>query len=568
MLRDLKSTFHKLTFLLDKRRKLFLIVLFFASIFLSLVETAGISVIMPFISVATNPELIEVGWYNFFFELFSFSDPFRFIIVFGILIIAFYFFRSIYFIGYNYVLNRFSWGAYKHFAANLFKTYLAMPYKVYTQKNPSVFMQVITGEANRIANLLLDLMRIFSEAFTVLLLYSLMLMVNWRITLILTAVLIVVFVVVFNTIIRKSKTLGAKRYEASISLNKTLWGTFNNFKFIKLKSNETEIFKSFTDSTKKISRVSVISGTLGKVPRSILENIGFSLLIGTVCFIIWRYESAALVIPVISMYALALYRMLPGINNILSHFNSIAFSHKALNRVYEDTLLETDKEGNNYLEFKKSIRGEGLSFSYQTGGEVIKEISFEIQAGDRVAFVGESGSGKTTLIDIIIGVYRPENGNLYIDDVLLDNDNIRCWRRKIGYIPQNIYLFDGTIAENVSFGSDFNEEKIISALKKAKIWDFLQTKNGIHTQVGDRGIQLSGGQTQRVGIARALYDDPDVLVLDEATSALDDMTEGEIMNEIYDVSGNKTLIIIAHRLSTVERCNRRIRIGDGKIVAD
>jgi ABC-type multidrug transport system fused ATPase/permease subunit len=182
-----------------------------------------------------------------------------------------------------------------------------------------------------------------------------------------------------------------------------------------------------------------------------------------------------------------------------------------------------------------------------------------------VAFIGESGSGKTTLADIIIGIYRPQKGALYADNTLINNSNILSWRAKIGYIPQNIYLFDGTVAENVSFGSKYDNEKLIIALKKAKIWDFLESKDGASTRVGEGGIQLSGGQQQRIGIARALYNNPDILVLDEATSSLDDATESQIMEEIYDLSGNITLIIIAHRLSTVERCDRKIMIEDGKI---
>jgi ATP-binding cassette subfamily B protein/ATP-binding cassette subfamily C protein len=190
----------------------------------------------------------------------------------------------------------------------------------------------------------------------------------------------------------------------------------------------------------------------------------------------------------------------------------------------------------------------------------------EIIIGEKVAFVGESGSGKTTLVDIIIGIYKPEQGGLYVDDVLIEKTNILSWRSKIGYIPQGIYLFDGTVAENVSFGSKRDDRKIIDVLKKAKIWDFLETKEGLSTRVGEGGIQLSGGQSQRIGIARALYTDPELLVLDEATSSLDDATEAQIMEEIYDLSGNKTLIIIAHRLSTVARCNRQLRIENGVII--
>jgi ABC-type multidrug transport system fused ATPase/permease subunit len=275
-----------------------------------------------------------------------------------------------------------------------------------------------------------------------------------------------------------------------------------------------------------------------------------------------------MVIPIISMYALALYRILPSIHRMLLNINHIVYNEKTLENVYESLHQPVEKEGDAPLDFNRSICLENIHFKYLTGGEVIADISLKINKGEKIAFTGESGSGKSTLVDIITGIHKPISGKVYIDDTLLTNDNIRSWRKKIGYIPQSIYLFDGTVAENVAFGSAPDEEKIKTALVKANIWDFLSQKEGIHTIVGDGGIQLSGGQQQRIGIARALYDDPEVLVLDEATSALDTETEQKIMDEIYSVSAHKTLIVIAHRLSTVERCNRRIRIANGRIVGE
>ena len=566
MLTNIKSIPGKLSQLLDRRRKFYLIVLFFAAIILSVVETAGVSVVMPFISVASNPEMIHAGRYRYFYDLFNFTNNNSFVIFFGVAIIIFYFFRALYNVIYNYTMNKFSLGTYRYFASRLFKTYLALPYKIYVQKNPSVFSQMIMTEANNLASLVQNCLQIFSEAFTVMLLYVFMLFVNWQITLVLTGILLLIVFIVFQTLIRTSKRLGERRYQANIKLSKTIWQTFNNYKFIKLKGNENEVYTVFNDATSKITRASIISSTLGNIPKNILENLGFSLLIAVVCYILWRYNSAAMVIPVISMYALALYRMLPALNRILGYVNNVAYLQRSLHTIYDELNLETDREGSSPVAFTKCIRGEDLWFSYLNGGEVIKNVSFEINIGEKVAFTGESGSGKTTLVDIIIGIYQPRKGSLYVDDAEINKSNVRSWRSKIGYIPQTIYLFDGTVKENVAFGAEPDEEKVTQVLKMAKIWDFLETKDGIQTLVGESGIQLSGGQKQRIGIARALYNEPEVLVLDEATSSLDDATEAEIMDEIYDVSGNKTLIIIAHRLSTLKRCDRRIRIEDGVIV--
>jgi ATP-binding cassette subfamily B protein/ATP-binding cassette subfamily C protein len=311
---------------------------------------------------------------------------------------------------------------------------------------------------------------------------------------------------------------------------------------------------------------SIISATLGVMPKNILENFGFSLIVAVVCYILWRYNSVAMIIPIISMYALALYRILPAINRILSYSNYIAFQRQSLYVIYDDLNQATTQEGNQHIDFNESIRGNGIFFRYLKGEDVLRDVSFEIQKGERIAITGESGSGKTTLVDLMIGINHPSQGNIYVDGTMINSANIRSWRNKIGYIPQTIYLFDGTVAENVVFGSEYNETKIVQVLKQANIWGFLAEKDGINTLVGEGGIQLSGGQKQRIGIARALYGDPELLVLDEATSSLDNETEAKIMDEIYKLSGDKTLIVIAHRLSTVEHCNRRINIENGIVV--
>ncbi|MDR0476233.1 MAG: ABC transporter ATP-binding protein [Treponema sp.] len=566
MLKEYLSIPKQLNQLLDRKRKLYLVALFFMSILLSGIETAGVSIVMPFISVASNPDIVNSGRYKFFYDLFGFDSPNRFIISFGITMIVFYLCRAAYNVFYDYSINKFSLGTFRYFAGRLFKTYLALPYRTYVQKNPSVFANMINVESGHVSQLMLNLLNIFAELFTVCLLYCFLILLNWQITIVLTASLALIIIIVFFTLIRTSKKLGKKRYDANIQLNKIIWETLNNYKFIRLKGNEGEIFRIFDDSASRVTSTSVISQTLSHIPKNVLENFGFSLLVAVICFILWRYNSAAMVIPIVSMYALALYRMLPAINRTLHHINRIAFHMRSLERMYDDMNMETDKEESAPVSLNKSIKCENLLFCYEKGGDVINGISLEIEIGEKVAITGESGGGKTTLVDIIIGMYRPRQGSLFVDDVKIDQANIRSWRRKIGYIPQSIYLFDASVAENVAFGSEPNDEKIIQVLKQAKIWNFLETKEGINTRVGEGGIQLSGGQKQRIGIARALYNDPEVLVLDEATSSLDEETEAQIMDEIYDVSGSRTLIIIAHRLSTIDRCDRKIKIEDGRIV--
>ena len=273
-------------------------------------------------------------------------------------------------------------------------------------------------------------------------------------------------------------------------------------------------------------------------------------------------DNIASYLPLLSMYVLALYRLLPSINRILDSYNKILFNFRSLEIIYNDINIQTKNLGNNAIDFNEKIELRNINFGYGNK-EVLSNVNLTIYKGDKIAFIGESGSGKSTLVDLIISLLTPRSGEIYIDSTKLSDINLKSWRKKIGYIPQQVYLFDGSVADNVVFGRVYDEEKIKYCLKLANIYDFLKSKDGINTQVGDSGVALSGGQRQRIAIARALYGDPEVLVLDEATSALDNITEQKIMEEIYQISQGKTLLIIAHRLSTIEKCDVIYKIQNG-----
>jgi len=269
----------------------------------------------------------------------------------------------------------------------------------------------------------------------------------------------------------------------------------------------------------------------------------------------------------LSMFVLGLYRLMPSVNRIMTSYNQIQFYRRSLDIVHNDLFYEVEELGDEPIAFEREIRLEHLSFSYIEGKEILHDIDLRIPKGARIAFTGESGSGKSTLVDLIIGLYRPQRGAIYIDDVELNENNVKSWRRKVGYIPQSIYLFDGTVAENVALGEAIDRDRVVEVLKQANIWEFLEKHHqGLDTRVGEGGVKLSGGQKQRIAIARALYTDPEVLVLDEATSALDNETEARIMEEIYRISRDKTLIIVAHRLSTLEGCEKIYRLEKGRLL--
>jgi len=564
-IKSLLSIFGILYRLVNRRQKITFCLMLLLTIGFSIMETVGISAIMPFISLASQPNLLASGWYKKMFDFTGFDSFESFIITLGFIIIFFYYFRAVYVPFFAYSINRFSFGIYKSISKNVFKTILSISYKAYVQKNSAEQIRTVTEETKDVGLLVLHIMEFFSELFTILLIYTVIVIINWKMTLVITVVLSFIVLFMLSILTKKNKKIGEKRFESGRTTYRIIKESLGNIKYIKLKGNEEGILQTYETAAGTRARAEVFYYVFGALPKGILESIGFSLLIAAVMFFFFRYHDASAAIPIITMYALALYRILPSIHRMVQNIGQIFYLQKTLENVNENLLQQTECEESAPLDFRYSIRFENIGFRYMSGNEVIKGISFAVKKGEKIAITGESGGGKSTLIDIITGIHKPVSGNIIIDDTVLSDKNIRSWRMKIGYIPQSIYLFDGTVAENVSFASVPDEGKIIRALQRANIWDFLTQKEGIHTRVGDGGIQLSGGQQQRIGIARALYDDPEVLVLDEATSSLDTETEKKIMDEIYNVSENKTLIVIAHRLSTVERCDRRIRIENGRI---
>lgn len=558
---------NKLRSLLTKRDKQFLIGLFFFSIIISIVETAGVSVIMPFIAIATDFNLVHTNkYYEYIYITFNFDNEVIFVITFGVLLIVFYIFRSIINLSYTYMLNKFTHSRYHLLAYRLFENYMAMPYKDFAGKNSSTLTKSIINEAINLTQLISALLYMMSEIFIVIFIYSMMLYVNYKITFLLTTILLLNAILMIKTVSKNIKKAGVIRAEVQKNFYEIINRSFGNFKLIKLQSNDKDILKDFGKASFIYAKANITNATLSQIPRFFLELVGFSIIIFIIIYLVWKYENnISSVLSIISMFVLALYRLMPSVNRIMSSYNNILFNLKALDIVHNDLMYESEELGQEAVLFKNDIVIKNLTFEYENNKPVLNDINLRIKKGSKIAFIGESGSGKSTLVDIIIGLYKPKNGIIFSDGVPINYSNIKSWRSKIGYIPQSVYLFDGTVGENVAFGSVYDKEKIDKVLKQAKIYDFLNTKKGQNTLVGEGGIMLSGGQKQRIAIARALYINPEILVLDEATSALDDETEKQIMDEMYDISGDKTLIIIAHRLSTLYRCEKIYKLENGKI---
>jgi ABC-type multidrug transport system fused ATPase/permease subunit len=552
---------------LHDRRFLGMMLVF--SVFVSFVEMIGVAAIMPFVSVAGDFSQIESKpYFAKVSHLLNLHDPVMFVATFGCLLILFYLLRSGINLTYFYLLSKFSKGRYHLIAYRLFENYIERSYSHFLQTNSSVLSKTIISEALNLTTVLSALLLMMSEMFVVMFIYTLMLYVNWKVTLALSLILGILVVVLLKGVSPYIKRAGVDREEFQQRFYEIMNAAFGNFKMIKLKVRDQVVVGRFKEASYGFAKASIVNETLAHAPRLFLEAIGFSIVVALVTFfVIENNQDASAIMGMLSMFVLGLYRLMPSANRIVSAYNSIVYYSRALEIVSEDLAYEPERLGSKNIEFKKTIELKNIVFSYEKDKPVINGISLSIFKGDKIGLIGESGSGKSTLTDILMGLYRPDKGEILIDGTVLDEASLRSWRGKIGYIPQQIYLFDGTVAENIAFDAEYNEKRVQEVLHQADMLEFLESEHeGIHTHVGENGIKLSGGQKQRIAIARAFYDDPELLVLDEATSALDSNTEERIMSRIYDMCNTKTLIIIAHRLSTLERCDKIYQIENGQIV--
>ena len=353
---------------------------------------------------------------------------------------------------------------------------------------------------------------------------------------------------------------------------------FGGIKDVLLLGRDNDFIKRFNKTGNSLAYSLGTNDALANVPRYIMELVAFGSTIKVVLFLIVYYESdLGVILPILSVYALAGIKLLPAFQSIYTCIAKIRASTPAFESIQDDLINSKKtksnyvKENNTFLVPKKQISLENVSFKYPNKNDlVINNVNISIPVNSIVGLVGPSGSGKSTLIDILLGLIEPYKGSMKIDDKVIDDSNRRAWQNTIGFVAQNIYLSEGSIAENVAFGipqDEINYDKVHQALKLAHLDELISKyENGVHTRVGERGVQLSGGQRQRIGIARALYYKSEVLVFDEATSSLDGISEKKIMEAINNFSGKKTIIMIAHRLKTVQKCDQIFFLDKGQII--
>ncbi|HDZ5003295.1 TPA: ABC-type lipopolysaccharide transporter PglK [Campylobacter jejuni] len=557
----------KLFFILSKEDKKFLFFLLIFSVFVSFIETFAISLMMPFITLASDFSYFDRNQYLISLKEYLNIPVFEIIVYFGVGLIVFYVLRALLNAYYFHLLARFSKGRYHKIAYKVFSKFLNINYEKFTQKNQSEILKSITGEVYNLSTMISSFLLLMSEIFVVFLLYVLMLLINYKITLFLSIFIVLnafILVKILSPIIKKA---GLRREEAMKNFFEILNTNLNNFKFIKLKTKEDGVLSLFKAQSEAFSKANIINESVAAVPRIYLESIGFCVLVFIVVFLVLKNESdISGILSTISIFVLALYRLMPSANRIITSYHDLLYYHSSLDIIYQNLKQEEENLGEEKLSFKQELKIRNLSFGYEGKKHLFKNLNLSVKKGEKIAFIGESGCGKSTLVDLIIGLLKPKEGQILVDNQKLNANNAKDYRQKIGYIPQNIYLFNDSIAKNITFGDKIDEEKLNRVIKQANLEHFIKNlPQGVQTKVGDGGSNLSGGQKQRIAIARALYLEPEILVLDEATSALDTQSEAKIMDEIYKISKDKTMIIIAHRLSTITQCDKVYRLEHGRL---
>ncbi len=572
----------KILNLLTPRERFILYLLLSASIVAALFDVVGILSIMPFIGVVANPEIIETNrWLNWAYTEFNFTSPNRFLFFLGFIVLLFL-------IVNNLFKALFAWMQLKYgnmreysISKRLLDRYLSQPYMFFLNRNTSELSRNILSVVRSVIDgVFKPLMSIVEKTVGCVFILIMLIVVDPGLAVTTSLVLGTIYGLIYITVRKKLSSWGKQSVDANMYRYKITSEAISGIKDLKILGREYNFINHFSIHSLRYSIYNTKSRIISLIPVYSLEILAFGGILCIVLYFLALKQSLAQVLPLVALYAFAAKRLMPSLQAVFYAISNIRYNlaaldvlHDDINNTVETAVTSKNKLKTDPLKFEHKLELKNISFRYPNCNEqVIKNVNLDIMANTTVGFVGSTGSGKTTLIDIILCLLLPQNGQILVDGVRVDSLNLLQWQRNIGYVPQNIYLSDDTVKRNIAFGIDdkhIDFEKVEKAAKIANIARFIETElpSGYDTMIGERGIRLSGGQHQRIGIARALYHDPNVLILDEATSALDGETEEAVMDAINNLSTKKTFLIIAHRLTTLKDCNVIYVIEDGKILA-
>ena len=571
--------------LLSRNEKKRLLVLLVITFFVSIFDVAGVASIAPFFSLVSQPEMIgtnnilsNIFYFLGFNDVNSSKDVQNFLIIIGVFVFLFML-TSLSMKAWSiYMLERFAQSCNFNISKNFVENYLRQDYSWFLNKNSASIGKNILSEVNAVVSgiLLPGLMFFASISSVVIIIFGLFIFDPLLATNVFIPLIGIYFI--FTLLAKKYLTnIGEDRVLANEERFRIVQSGFSSIKELKVSNLEHTLLEDYEDPALRFAKHTATQHIIGKLPRYFIEMVAFGGVLALVIYLIISSGDFNSILPVLILYAAAGYRMMPSLQQVYAQLTTIRFSEPAIKILYkeldemdlkeESKLIKQSKE----IKYSKTLSLQNINYRYPSSEKnIISNLSLEIPYGSKVGFVGPTGSGKTTVIDIILGLLEPADGNVIVDNNILDRSSHASLRSMIGYVPQTIFLRDGTVSENIAFGIDKKDVDIKMVKKAAEIAQISEHIEGLphnyETQVGERGVKFSGGQRQRIGIARALYLNPRILILDEATSALDVITEESVVHKIMNSLENITIVTIAHRLSTIKDCDEIFVLDEGKLI--
>lgn len=553
-------------------------------VFNGLIEMFSVASVVPFLGVAANPGLIQDNSYlRTVYDFFGFSGSREFLLALGFALIFAIFLSNLSNAFFTWFNLRFTWSINESLSVRLIQRYMTLPYVAFIQRNSADLQKNIQTEVMEVAtNVINPLLVLMNKGIALFLTITLLVAIDPLLASVVGVIFATVYILMYVGVKKALTTIGQHSLADNEAKFRAISEALGVFKIAKLLHLEPYFIRRFSIAAARFCRNQSKRMTISQLPRFAVETVAFTVMIGICLFIIGVKPSFGEAIPIIGVYAFAAYRIMPGMQQVYSSFSVLRscwphvtylndefeFGAEARNAVKKHRLVvpALDEKPMPLVKFR------AVTYRYPNArSTTIDEMSFSIFLNTTVGFIGETGSGKSTTIDLILGILTPDAGTIFVDGEALLVNNLEAWQKSIGYVPQDIYLTDSTIAENIAFGMDPRDvdmEQVKKCCELANIASFIEKElaHQYQTTVGERGVRLSGGQRQRIGIARALYYDPKLLVFDEATSALDSETERSVMDAIGKFFRQKTIIIIAHRLTTLEKCDTIFKIDKGRIV--
>lgn len=569
----------KINYVLEKRQKIHLVILLVIIFGGAFVELLGVSGMMPLVNVAINPECINEKWYLIKMrDLLGLADASQMLVCLAVLLILVYIVKNVYITIMTDLQYRLVFNNQRRLAVKMMNCYMHQNYLFHVSKNVAELQRNVTADVNGFFTAVLDTLQLVAEMSVCICLVVYLFTVDF-VTTVMVAALIGVAGMIFTGLYKKVLVRkGERNRELNVQVTKWILQAFSGIKEIKVSNKEKFFVKNYADNYEQFALLQRQQSMLRFLPRPFMESVCIcGLLLTTIVKVQFGNAPITEFVPILSAFAIAAFRMLPSFNRITGLIGGIMFDLPSIDAVYRDlveieALMKQQKEEeiiSGQIELKDAIELEHISFCYpETDRLVLDNADLVIKKNRSVALTGASGAGKTTVVDIMLGLLEPQGGSVKVDGTDIRQE-MSSWHQSIGYIPQTIYLMDDTIRANIAFGipqNEIDDGMLERAMREAQIDEFVHSlPRGVDTVIGDRGVKLSGGQRQRIGIARALYRDPQVLILDEATSALDNETEREVMEAIDGLHGQRTMVIIAHRLTTIRNCDEIYEVADGTV---